>query len=231
MRRATRARSVIVRSYVAASLPAARSVLTRLVEIDTLIREYGYVAIVVVTFLEGETIVLLAGAAAHFGYLELPWIIATALAGSIAGDQLWYFLGRRWGPRIISLRRWQEKAERVYHHLRRHQDCLILSFRFYYGLRSITPFAIGSAHVSRLRFFILNFIGAVLWSITFTFAGYFLGGATDYLIEDFKRYGLYAFCGLALVGIAILLKTRIRRRSRTALLSHRPAPRIVDIEP
>lgn len=55
-RRPAASRPVIVRSCIAASLPAARSVLTHLVEIDTLIREYGYVAIVVVTFLEGETI-------------------------------------------------------------------------------------------------------------------------------------------------------------------------------
>jgi membrane protein DedA with SNARE-associated domain len=186
------------------------------VEIDTLIREYGYVAIVVVTMFEGETIVLLAGAAAHFGYLELPWIIATAIAGSVAGDQLWYALGRRFGPKIISLRcSWQVQAERVYRHLHRHQDWLILSFRYYYGLRSITPFAIGSAHVSKLRFFILNFIGAVLWSITFTFAGYFLGGATDYLTEDYRRYGLYALGGAVLISIAILFVTRIRRRSKT----------------
>lgn len=197
--------------------PPQRSVLTNLVEIDTLIREYGYVAIVVVTLFEGETIVLLAGAAAHFGYLELPWIIATALAGSVAGDQLWYALGRRWGHRIISLRRsWQEKAERVYRYLRRNQDWLILSFRFYYGLRSITPFAIGSARVPKLRFFILNFIGAVLWSISFTFAGYFLGGATVYLIKDFGRYGLYALGGAVLVSTAILFAMRIRRRSKTS---------------
>ncbi|HEY7674745.1 MAG TPA: DedA family protein [Burkholderiales bacterium] len=187
-------------------------------EFDNLIREYGYLAILVGTFFEGETIVLLAGAAAHFGYLELHWIIATALTGSIAGDQLWYTLGRRWGPRIISLRRsWQERAVRVHHHLRRHQDWLILSFRYYYGLRSITPFAIGSAQVPKLRFFVLNFIGAVLWSISFGFAGYFLGEATDYLIEDFKRYGLYALGGVILIAIAILFARRMRHRSKTAL--------------
>jgi membrane protein DedA with SNARE-associated domain len=49
--------------------------------------------------------------------------------------------------------------------------------------------------------------------MTFTFAGYFLGGATEYLIEDFKRYGLYALGGVVLIGIAILFATRIRRRS------------------
>jgi membrane protein DedA with SNARE-associated domain len=186
-------------------------------EFDTLIRDYGYAAILVITFFEGETIVILAGAAAHFGYLEVPWIVASALAGGVSGDQLWYYVGRRWGSRLIARRRsWQERAERVYHHLRRHQDWLILSFRYYYGLRSVTPFAIGAAQVPRLRFFVLNLAGGVVWAITFTYAGYFVGEASEYLIEDFKRYGLYALGGLVLVGAAIVCAGRLRRRFKAA---------------
>src|SRR5262249_17862374 len=140
-------RSVIVQSRNASTLRAA-STGPPFMEIESLIRDYGYWAILVVNMFEGETIVLLAGAAAHFGYLELPWVIASGLAGCVAGDHLWYFLGRRWGPGIISLRRsWRESAERIHETLRRHQDLLIFTFRFYYGLRAITPFAIGSAQV------------------------------------------------------------------------------------
>jgi membrane protein DedA with SNARE-associated domain len=193
------------------TMPRDGRFLGRVLVIATLIRDYGYLAILVGTLFEGETIVLLAGAAAHFGYLDLTWIIATALAGSVAGDQLWFMLGRRWGPKITSLRRsWRERAERVHHYLRRHQDWLILSFRFYYGLRTVTPFAIGSAQVPKLRFLGLNLAGAVVWSIAFTFAGYFLGDATDYFLED-KRYGLYALGGAILAVGAILLATRMRR--------------------
>jgi len=184
-------------------------------EIGSLIRDYGYLAIVFVNMFEGETIVLLAGAAAHFGYLELPGVLAAGLAGCVAGDQLWYFLGRWWGPRIIALRRsWQERAERVHRHLLRHQDLLIFTFRFYYGLRAITPFAIGSAQVPKLRFFVLNLASAVLWTVVFAFTGYFLGGATEQLIAD-KSYGPYALCGAILVVFAIWLALRMRRRSKT----------------
>jgi membrane protein DedA with SNARE-associated domain len=202
----------------AASLPGAQAIASDPVEFEALIREYGYVAILVVTLFEGETIVLLVGAAAHFGYLELHWIIATALVGSVAGDQLWYYLGRRWGPRILSLRpSWQARAERVYWHLRRHQDWLILTFRYYYGLRSITPFAIGAAQVPRQRFFALNFAGAVIWAIGFTYAGYFLGEATEYLIAGFKRFGLYAIGVIVLVVGAVVLIGRLRPRPRSRI--------------
>jgi membrane protein DedA with SNARE-associated domain len=184
---------------------------------ESLIRDYGYAAIVLVTFFEGESIVLLAGAAAHFGLLEPPWIVTSALAGSFAGDQLWYYLGRRWGPKIIARRRgWQERAERVYRHVRRHQNWLILSFRYYYGLRSVTPFAIGSAQVPRLRFFFLNFAGAILWACSFTYAGYFVGEASRHAFDDFKGYGL-CLLGIPLaLGLALRIAARSRHRSKSA---------------
>ena len=180
-------------------------------EIDTLIRDYGYWAILVVNMFEGETIVLLAGAAAHFGYLDLAWVMASGLAGCVAGDQLWYFLGRWWGPRIIAMRRsWQDRAEGVHRRLRRHQNLLIFTFRFYYGLRAVIPFAIGSARVPALRFCTLNFGSAVLWTVVFAFTGYFLGGAAERVVAD-ARYAPYAIAATVLLGAALTLLMRRRR--------------------
>jgi membrane protein DedA with SNARE-associated domain len=50
--------------------------------------------VLVGAFFEGETIVVLGGFAAHRGDLVLPGVIAGAFAGSLAGDQFAYFLGR-----------------------------------------------------------------------------------------------------------------------------------------
>ncbi len=186
--------------------------------LEQLIAEYGYLAILIVTFIEGETIVILAGVAAHLGLLELHWVIVSAVAGSFSGDQLWYYIGRHWGPKVIARRlSWQEGAQKVYKHLHRHQYWLILTFRFYYGLRNVTPFVVGSAHIPRVRFFTLNLIGAIVWAIVFAYVGFGLGEAASQLfIEDFKRYGLYLLGGLLLVGFAIWLTTLIlhRRKAR-----------------
>lgn len=184
--------------------------------LEELIATYGYLAILVITFIEGETVVILAGVAAHLGFLDATWVIATAVAGSFSGDQLWYYVGRHWGPKIIARRvSWQEGAQKVYKHLDRHQYWLILTFRFYYGLRNVTPFVVGSAHIPRLRFFSLNLIGAIVWAITFTYIGYGLGEAASQLfIDDFKRYGLYFLGGLLLVGFSVWLVTLIRHRRK-----------------
>ena len=69
--------------------------------LETMIATYGYGAVLVGTFLEGETVVLLGGFAAHRGYLDLPWVIAVAFAGSLLGDQLYFYLGRRHSARIL----------------------------------------------------------------------------------------------------------------------------------
>ncbi len=180
-----------------------------------LIKNYGYLAILIGTFLEGETILILGGFAAHMGILELPWVIASAIAGSFSGDQLYFYIGRHFGPKIISKRlSWQEGAAKVYRHLHRHQNLLILSFRFFYGFRNVTPFAVGAAHISRLRFFTLNLIGAIIWAFAFAYAGYLFGEAFRLFLDDFKRYELYVLLALVLVGLLIWLVTLMRHRRR-----------------
>ena len=181
--------------------------------LEQLIADYGYLAILVGTFFEGETIVILAGVAANMGLLEIQWVIAAAVAGSFSGDQFYYYLGRHWGPKIIARRlSWQEGAQKVYRLLHRHQYFLILTFRFYYGLRNVTPFAVGSAGVPRARFFFLNLIGAIVWAITFGYAGYLFGEAFRLFIDDYHRYALYVLGALVLAGVAVWLTTLLRHR-------------------
>jgi membrane protein DedA with SNARE-associated domain len=180
---------------------------------QSLIENYGYLAILIITFIEGETIVILAGIAAHLGLLELPWVVVAAIAGSVSGDQTWYYMGRRWGPKIIARRlSWQEGAQKVYRHLERHQYWLILTFRFYYGLRNVTPFVVGSAQIPRLRFFILNLLGAIVWAIVFAGAGFYLGEAFEQFIDDYHRYALYLIGGLLALLCLGWLIVLIRRR-------------------
>ena len=183
-----------------------------------LIKNYGYLAILIGTFFEGETILILGGFAAHMGFLELPWVIASGLAGSFSGDQLYYYIGRHYGPKIISKRlSWQEGAAKVYKHLHRHQNLLILTFRFFYGLRNVTPFAVGAAHIPRLRFFTLNLIGAIVWAVSFGYAGFLFGEAFRLFLDDFKRYELYVLLALMVAGFFVWLILLIRHRRRAMI--------------
>ena len=61
--------------------------------LESIIDTYGYVAVTIGTFFEGETILVIAGFAAHQGYMKLPGVIIAAFIGTVFGDQLFFYLG------------------------------------------------------------------------------------------------------------------------------------------
>ena len=68
-----------------------------------ILTDYGYLGVFIGTLMEGETVLLLAGFAAHQGYLVLGLVIAVAFVGGTLGDQIAFFLGRRYGNRLIRI--------------------------------------------------------------------------------------------------------------------------------
>lgn len=173
---------------------------------ETWIEHYGYLAVLVGTFLEGETILILAGFAAHRGYLELPWIILAAFIGTLFGDQLFFFLGRRHSGFLLKHKpHWRPRLEKVQRWFNNYQLLIILGFRFLYGIRTITPFALGMSQVPLRLFIPLNIIGALLWAVVIGVAGYLFGQALEIFLGNLKRYELAALLVLAGIGVSIWL--------------------------
>lgn len=186
--------------------------------LESLLASYGYPIIIIGTFLEGETVMVLAGVAAHLGYLSLDWVIICGFSGTFIGDQLYFMLGRRHGQSWLSKHpSWREPADRVFRKLENHQNLLILSFRFLYGIRTVTPFVIGTSDIPYFRFAILNILGAAIWAICIALAGYYFGQAVETVLGDIKRYEIEFI--IAIIGVASLIWFlhfyRHRRASRT----------------
>ena len=156
---------------------------------EELLRTFGYPAIFLGTFFEGETFVILAGLMAHQGLLDAKWVILSAFLGSFCGDQTWYYIGRLGGPWVMrKLQRAQPAVDKASELLRRWDIWFILSFRFIYGIRNVAPFAIGNAGIKPLRFFLLNMIAAAVWAICFGGSGYVFGRAFEQILGDVKHY-------------------------------------------
>lgn len=174
--------------------------------LEELITTYGYAAVGIGSFLEGETVVVLGGFAAHRGYLELPRVIFCAFLGSLFSDQLYYFIGRIKGKSVLEKRpKWKAKSEKVFSLLYKHQILLIFGFRFIYGLRTVTPLLIGASRVAPTRFIILNILGAAIWAVIVGTMGYLFGYTLEKFIVDVKKYELLVFAGLAGIGVIIWL--------------------------
>jgi membrane protein DedA with SNARE-associated domain len=188
--------------------------------LESLVDAYGYLAVLVGTFVEGETILVLGGFAAHRGYMALPWVILAAFIGSLCGDQLFFFLGRWHSQAILSKRpTWKSRVNKVQKLLERFRIPLILAFRFLYGLRTVAPFVIGMSSVPTVEFIFLNAAGALVWAAAVGTGGYLFGSALEILIGNIKHYEIQILGAIAAIGVLIWVIYFYRRRKRkTALI-------------
>ncbi len=184
---------------------------------EALISTYGYAAIAIGTLFEGETILIMAGFAAHQGYLKLPWVIFYGFLGTLGSDQLIFYLGRVRGAKMLDNRPyWRSKSQRVFDLMRRNQTWLALGFRFLYGFRTITPFLLGIGKISPLRFLILNIFGAIIWAVSIAFSGYLFGQVVELFLGKMKQYELYFFISLLVISAVVWSVYWIRRHKATA---------------
>jgi len=184
--------------------------------LESIVDTYGYVAVLLGTFLEGETILVLGGFAAHRGYLALPGVILAAFIGSLCGDQLFFFLGRRHSQAVLARRpAWKARADQANRLLERFRTPFILIFRFLYGLRTVSPFVIGMSSVPARQFIPLNAIGALVWAVVVGTGGYLFGSALEVVIGEVKRYEVEALLAIAIIGILVWISHFYRRRKRT----------------
>lgn len=181
--------------------------------LQDLLSTYGPLAIFVVTFFEGETILILAGFAAQQGYMRIDVAIVVAFIGSLAGDQLYFYLGRRYGQTLFDRRPGlRALADRALRLLVRYQNLFILSFRFLYGVRMVSSFAIGMAGVTFKRFTLLNAIAAAIWALSYGLGGYFFGRTLDAFVGRMAALEHYVLAGFALLFLVIWIWRVMRHR-------------------
>ena len=182
--------------------------------IRSLVETYGYYALLAGTFLEGETILLIGGLVAHLGYLYLPAVVLVAFIGSFSGDQIYFCIGRFKGRELLARHhKWEKRVDKVHCLMARYHDLIMVGFRFVYGIRILTPVVLGmDKNVKTVRFFVFNAIGAMIWSVVVSSAGYLFGYAIEKLIRDVKHYEIIVLLVIAGTGIALWAARRFRRK-------------------
>lgn len=183
-------------------------------DLNALIAAYGYWVIFIGCLLEGETVLILGGMAAHQGSLQWPQVIGWATLGGILGDQLLFWTGRYSGARLLPrLKRHQAAIERVQGLIQRYPSTSVFAVRFLYGMRLVGPMVIGASGLAPWRFALLNVLGAAVWAILFVSGGYWAGEALEHFLGDLKPYRLPIFLGvIALVALMALVRHLRNRR-------------------
>lgn len=172
----------------------------------TLITQFGYPALIIGLFFEGETALVLAAFLAHRGYLNLQVVILLGWMMGFAADQFFFWMGRTRGSRFLETRPgWNAHAEKARARLKRNPHMLFVGIRFLYGLRTVLSFVIGMSGSHAKKFMALDFIGALLWALTYGLAGQLLGRVMAEIFEDVREHEVMIVIGIILFGIGIWL--------------------------
>jgi membrane protein DedA with SNARE-associated domain len=185
-------------------------------ELHALVEQYGLYAVLVGAFLEGETILLLAGASAHLGLLDLREVVAIAALGAFLGDNVFFLIGRHLGLHLTERVPWLATAvPRVDRLLHRWRWGAVILLRFTYGLRMAGPMLIGAGSMPAWEFAAANAVGAVLWAALIGGLGYAGGHAVTRLLGDVVSGEKVVLAVVVVAGVAaIAIRSLMRRRAR-----------------
>lgn len=95
-------------------------------DLNTLISQYGYAALVIGSLAEGETVTLLGGVVAHQGLLKFPLVVLSVALGGMIGDQVLYLCGRFGGKLLRRFSKHQDKIERAQKLIQRHPYLFVI---------------------------------------------------------------------------------------------------------
>ena len=167
-------------------------------------------------FLPGDSLLFTLGVLSAGGLLHLPfWLVAVGLLlAAVAGDQVGYLLGRRFGPRVFSRTESrffsQAHAERAQAFFAKHGPKAVVLARFVPVVRTFTPVVAGVARMPRVRFTVYNVAGAIAWTTGLLTVGFYLGGVP--LIAAHVELFAIGMVALSLVpAVAGLIRRRLVR--------------------
>ena len=176
---------------------------------ELILIKYGLVAVFAAAMLEADVIPVLAGVAAHRGYFNPSLGIAVASAGALAGDCVWFYVGRH---KVIKsnklLMRLRSKADILF---RRVGNWQIPASHVIYGTRVATMTFLGARGLSLGRFVLLDGLSCLALTTLLFCLGFALSASVSSVL-DVRRVEVVLLVVVALCGSIVYLLRRLRRK-------------------
>lgn len=164
--------------------------------------QYGYLALAVGTFFEGETAILVASSLIHRGLFEGPYTVFFGFAGSFISDWLYYLIGRFNGKYFIDKRpALKARVAPVQDFFETHQLQILFSYRFLYGFRVIIPLVIGMSAIKPHQYLLYSLVSGFIWASTVSSVGYLFGRFLDIESSVFEENFIFIVLGFAGFGL------------------------------
>jgi membrane protein DedA with SNARE-associated domain len=176
-------------------------------ELIPFINQYGLIVIFFGMMVEGTTMIIATGILCYLGMIDLKYALPTAYIGALIGDQIWYFIGRRYAFIVIDrFRKFKQKIKELEPLVKNRGALLSFSGRFVYGGAIVFPLALGFYKYKYKKFLLFDSLGVALWSFLGIMIGYLLGTSAQTFIGKFERVWHIVVAVLVATFIIILIK-------------------------
>ncbi len=177
---------------------------------ELLIVKYGLFVVFAAAMLEADVIPVLAGVAAHRGYFNPVVAVVLASGGALAGDCIWFYLGRSNLIRNARLmQRLRSKAEILF---RRVGNWQIPASHVVYGTRVATMTFLGARGSSASRFVLVDGVSCLMLTTLLFGLGFALSASVSLILINVRRVEIVLLVVVALCGLIFYLLQRFGRR-------------------
>lgn len=154
---------------------------------------------------------LFGGYAAKAGALSFGPLVWVCWVGSFLGDVLRYWLGQRFGMRLVSGFPLLERGVTLVGKLvNKHHMWMVLLHRYPHGIRGFAAIAYGMSELKWVRFLILNFVASGIWAVVVVSAGYAFGHLSEKVMNDASSMLGFALM-IGFLGLSWLLSKRLEK--------------------
>lgn len=179
--------------------------------LESTIAHYGLIAIFIGAGTEGEAAAVAGGMVAHRHIIPLWQVALATFSGSLVAGQILFAVARSardraWVQGLTS----KPAYLTVTRALEQRPVIFILTYRFIFGIRTLTPLVLGGSQVSASRFAALNVAAAALWAAVFTGLGFVFGKGVEHLFGHLPS--LHHLISIGVVVVAVLALAWIARQ-------------------
>jgi membrane protein DedA with SNARE-associated domain len=193
---------------------------------QALLEQWRYAAIFLMVILGNvglpvpeETVLALGGYLASRGVTRLHWVVVIGVISAVIGDNIGYWLGRRYGRAAIErYDRWvfvsPERLRTISAFVGRYGALAVFVARFVPGLRFLAGPLAGAMGMPPVTFTLANALGALAYVPYAVGLGYAVGYSVGDVIQELMgRVERFAIAAIAVLTLAFSVRRILRTRA------------------
>lgn len=182
--------------------------------LEEFVSRYGYFAIFILTFFEGESVLIAAGFLAFHGYLSTLAVILVATTASFVGHASFFLIAlyKREAFLTVIRRFIRVNVLKLESLVARYGVAAIFITQWIYGFRLLSAAVLGLSRMGGSTYFPFQLVSCLLWAAICTIGGYFFGATLTRVLGEVKHYSVSIAIGVLGAGFIIWIVRDVRRR-------------------